>query len=131
MTGAVFDPRSIRPLTMSWRINGDWNCGSLSIPSGTVLHGPCHMVTRELDGPIVWEGRTVTLPLPLNVIALDDDAATMMQVWHPSYLHHALLCAPGVKANLAALREAKADWAETCERMRLDAINEDLKARLK
>jgi hypothetical protein len=106
--------------TMKWMLREDWCCGSASIPSGTVLEGPCHVVTGELDGPIVWQGHVVRPPLPLSAIALDTDAATQMQDWYHHSLWHQLFCAPGVAPDLKARREAIANWRSTRERIALD-----------
>ena len=65
---------------MRWMLQGDWPVGQWCIPTGTVLTG----VARgdgELVEPPTWNGITLPMPMPLNAIALDEDAALMMLKW--------------------------------------------------
>jgi hypothetical protein len=117
--------------TMRWMLKTDWACGGASIPASSVLEAPANIVTGALDGEIRWQGWTVRPPLPLDAIALDTDSATQMQVWYPAYLHHQLQCAPGVRADLKARQAAEANWKATRQRISLEIVSDDLKARLK
>jgi hypothetical protein len=58
---------------MQFQLLGDWPIvRGLTIPAATILSGL----------PPVWNGITLTLPLPINVIALDNAAATQMLTWY-------------------------------------------------
>jgi hypothetical protein len=124
-----FDPASIRRMTMSWRLCGDWCCGSQSIPSGTVLTAEAHCVTGAINGPVLWQGvMPVKTPLPQSAYALDSDAANALREWYGRDQWHML---GGAAPDYEAFLERKANWKQTCERLRVQALNEQLESRLK
>ena len=73
---------------MRWMLAGDWPVGQWCIPTGTVLTG----VARDgkLVEPPTWNGITLPMPMPLNAIALDEDAALMMLKWFDQDLWYRL-----------------------------------------
>jgi hypothetical protein len=125
----AFDPSSIRPMTMSWRLREPWACGSLSIPAGTVLTAEAHVVTGAINSAVLWQGvMPVKLPLPTTAEALDSDAANALREMYPRYMWHLLW---GVAPDYEAFCERKANWKQTCERLRVQAMHEQLEERLK
>jgi hypothetical protein len=123
-----FDPGSIRSMTMSWRLREPWNCGPLSIPAGTVLTAEAHCVTGAVNGPVLWQNvMSVTLPLPTTAEALDSDAANALRDWYPRHQWYLLW---GAAADYEAFQERKANWRATCERLRVQAMHEELERKL-
>ena len=57
---------------MKWQLAGDWPVGAAVIPAGTVLTG-----VVGPDGKLVVSP-PLTAPLPLNAVALDEEAALQM-----------------------------------------------------
>jgi hypothetical protein len=73
---------------------GDWPVGPAVIPAGTVLTG-----VVGPDGKLVVSP-PLTVPLPINAMALDDEAALQMCMWYDEAAtiggwHH-LLFGPGI-----------------------------------
>jgi hypothetical protein len=62
------------------------------------------------DGEIVeapkWNGIELPLPIPLNAMALDEDAALMMLTWYPEEQWHRLHFAPGIDLDAIKTRAA-------------------------
>ena len=58
-----------RETDMKWQLAGDWPVGPAVIPAGTVLTG-----VVGPDGELVVSP-PLTAPLPLNAVALDEEAA--------------------------------------------------------
>ena len=73
---------------MLWMLQGDWPVGQWCIPTGTVLTGVAR--DGELVEPPTWNGITLPMPMPLNAIALDEDAALMMLKWFDQDLWYRL-----------------------------------------
>jgi hypothetical protein len=98
---------------MKWQLGGDWPVGQFSIPADTVL-------TSVSGEPPHWNGITLTMPMPINAIALDNEAAQLMLQWwggNNSYgydLRHRLIFGPGVDLvqRRAAIKEAAAFAAQ-------------------
>ena len=65
-----------RETDMKWQLAGDWPVGPAVIPAGTVLTG-----VLGPDGKLVVSP-PLTAPLPLNAMALDEDAALQMCLWY-------------------------------------------------
>jgi hypothetical protein len=60
---------------MQWQLSGPWPVGASLIPGGTIITavvGP--------DGELVFD-HTIAPPLPINAVALDDEAALQMAMW--------------------------------------------------
>jgi hypothetical protein len=79
---------------MKWQLAGDWPVGPAVIPAGTVLTG-----VVGPDGKLVVSP-PLTVPLPINAMALDDEAALQMCMWYDEAdtiggWHH-LLFGPGI-----------------------------------
>ena len=60
-----------RETDMKWQLAGDWPVGPAVIPAGTVLTG-----VVGPDGELVVSP-PLTAPLPLNAVALDEEAASI------------------------------------------------------
>jgi hypothetical protein len=68
---------------MRWQLGGDWPVGAGLIPAGTIT-----------------DGAGLPMPMPINAVALDDDAALQMCMWYDEAAtiggwHH-LHFAPGI-----------------------------------
>jgi hypothetical protein len=96
---------------MRWQLAGDWPVGPTLIAGGTVVDG-----VTDRDGFAVaahWNGIELPLPMPINAIALDEDAALQMCLWYDEEASiggwHHLHFAPGIdrEAILAQARVAK------------------------
>jgi len=79
---------------MRWMLQGDWPVGPAVIPAGTMLTG-----VVGPDGELVVSP-PLTVPLPINAMALDDEAALQMCMWYNEEdsiggWHH-LLFGPGI-----------------------------------
>jgi hypothetical protein len=79
---------------MRWQLAGDWPVGPAVIPAGTVLTG-----VVGPDGELSVSP-PLTVPLPINAMALDDEAALQMCMWYDEAAtiggwHH-LLFGPGI-----------------------------------
>ena len=61
---------------MRWMLQGDWPVGPAVIPAGTMLTG-----VVGPDGELVVSP-PLTAPLPLNAVALDEEAALQMCMWY-------------------------------------------------
>jgi hypothetical protein len=61
---------------MKWQLGGDWPVGPAVIPNGTIFTG-----VAGTDGELIMSPNN-PLPLPLNAVALDDDAALQMCMWY-------------------------------------------------
>ena len=61
---------------MRWQLRGDWPVGAAVIPAGTVLTGDVGP-----DGELVVSP-PLTAPLPINAMALDEEAALQMCMWY-------------------------------------------------
>jgi hypothetical protein len=83
---------------MGWMLAGDWPVGATLIPSGTVIDST------------TWNG---PLPLPINALALDDEAALHLAMAYEETASingwHQLHFAPGVdrEAVMAKARNNK------------------------
>jgi len=92
---------------MKWQLAGDWPVGPAVIPAGTVLTG-----VVGPDGELVVSP-PLTAPLPLNEVALDEEAALQMCMWYEEAASiggwHQLHFAPGIdrEAVMAQARELK------------------------
>jgi hypothetical protein len=79
---------------MKWMLAGDWPVGPAVIPAGTVLTG-----VAGPDGKLVVSP-PLTAPLPLNAVALDEEAALQMCMWYEESASiggwHQLHFAPGI-----------------------------------
>jgi hypothetical protein len=63
---------------MKWMLAGGWPVrGGSIIPVGTVITA----VVGD-DGELIFDNTSVTAPLPINAMALDDDAALRMCMWY-------------------------------------------------
>jgi hypothetical protein len=58
---------------MRWQLKGDWPVGPMLIPAGSVISDDGDPATIPLAG--------VPTPLPINAMALDDDAALQQCFW--------------------------------------------------
>jgi hypothetical protein len=83
---------------MKWQLP-NWSIGQFLIPVGTIVSG----VAGPGDGQIAeapkWQGTQVLpLPLPLNAVALDAEAAIMMLIWYqpPAAFWYQIEFAPGI-----------------------------------
>ncbi len=74
---------------MKFELMGDWPCGAMIVPAGTVL---------EWVPPSVPQYRGVRLPatMPMNARALDQTSANALADWHPHH-NHLLHCAKGIQ----------------------------------
>jgi hypothetical protein len=61
---------------MRFELHGNWpiHGGATLVPTGTILEGL----------PPRWNGHVLPLPLPLDAMALDDEAATKLRSWYPT-----------------------------------------------
>jgi hypothetical protein len=88
-------------------LQGDWPVGPAVIPAGTVLTG-----VLSADGELVVSP-PLTAPLPLNAVALDEEAALQMCMWYEETATigrwHQLHFAPGIdrEAVMAKARDLK------------------------
>jgi hypothetical protein len=72
-----------------WQLMGDWPHGAVTIPAGTeIIVGP--------DGTATYNHMPLTLPLPINAQAMDDEALDLMKRWYGRELWHRLLVGPDV-----------------------------------
>jgi hypothetical protein len=81
---------------MRWQLAGDWPVGGALIPAGTIT-----------------DGTGLPMPMPINAVALDVDAALQMAMWYNEEdtingWHH-LHFAPGIdrEAVMAQARHKK------------------------
>ena len=84
---------------MKWMLAGDWPVGPAVIPAGTILDD-------EL---------AATVPLPINAVALDEDAALTMAMWYEESASiggwHQLHFAPGIDRDaIFATARHKKKW---------------------
>ena len=95
---------------MRWQLGGDWPVGPCLVPVGTVLSG----VAR--DGELVeapkWNEAPLPMPMPLNAVALDEDAALMMLKWYEPEHWHRILFGPNIDRELIKGRKAALDHEE-------------------
>ena len=85
---------------MKWQIGGGgWpvNGGATLIPAGTIV-----------EGDPSWNGMTLPMPMPINAVPLDADAAQLMLGWYEPEHWHRLRFGPGtdveaIKMKVAAL----------------------------
>jgi hypothetical protein len=89
-SGKGFEGESI----VRWQLAGDWPVGSLCIPAGTMLEG---------EAP-VWNGSALPLPLPLNAVPQDVEAALVTLKAYSEELWHLIVFARGIDRE-AILRE--------------------------
>jgi hypothetical protein len=82
---------------MRWQLLGDWPVGQWLVPAGTVLEGTAP----------TWNGIPLPMPMPLNAISLDDEAALMMLKWYGDQWHR-LHFGPGVDADPISLQRRQA-----------------------
>jgi len=91
---------------MKWQLSGDWPVGAVVIPAGTFLVG----VAGPDGEPVVPpDGTPLPMPIPINAIALDDEAAALMLDWYGGNwehtanldLSHRLLFGPNVNIDAA------------------------------
>ena len=68
---------------MKWQLAGDWPVGPAVIPAGTLLTGVVGPDGELAEAP-KWNGITLPIPMPLNAVALDEEAALMM-LWPPVF----------------------------------------------
>jgi len=73
---------------MIFQLGGDWPCGQHCVPAGTFLDG---------NDPR-WLGISLPLPMPMNAIALDQEAADALARWYPDH-RYLLRAAEGIKIN--------------------------------
>ena len=69
---------------MKWQLAGDWPVGPAVIPAGTLLTGVVGPDGELAEAP-KWNGITLPIPMPLNAVALDEEAALMMLKWYEDY----------------------------------------------
>jgi hypothetical protein len=88
---------------MKFRLVGDWPVTSFCVPAGT-----------ELDGEApTWGGQPLPLPMPVNALALDEEAALQMAMSYEESASiggwHSLHFAAGIdrEAILAQARHNK------------------------
>jgi hypothetical protein len=85
---------------MKWQLSGIWPVDrGLCVPGDTVL-------TSVSGEPPTWNGLTLSWPMPLNAIALDDEAAQMMLQWWPEQRHQ-LLFGRNVDLDTVKRREGR------------------------
>ena len=94
---------------MKWQLAGDWQVGAAVIPAGTVLTGVVGPVGKLVVSP------PLTAPLPLNAMALDEDAALQMAMWYEETDSiggwHQLHFAPGIdRDKIFAQARHKKKW---------------------
>jgi len=83
---------------MRWQLRGDWPIGASLIPAGTVT-----------------DGAGLPMPMPINAVALDDEAALQMAMWYEETdtingWHH-LLFVPGIdREKIFAQARHKKRW---------------------
>jgi hypothetical protein len=71
---------------LKFRLLGDWPAtGSVCIPAGTEIDG---------NNP-EWNGIRLPTPLPIDAMALTQDAADVLCRWYPEHLH-LLRCESGI-----------------------------------
>ena len=70
--------------------------GSICIPAGTVIDG---------NDP-QWNGVKLPMPMPINSIALDEEAALAMLTWYGEDLWHRLVFGPGLDPDAIKARAA-------------------------
>jgi len=78
---------------MKWQLGGTgWPVGQWLIPASTILNG-----AAGPDGKITvkWNEITLPMPIPINAIALDNEAAALMLEWYPDQ-HYRLHFGPNV-----------------------------------
>ena len=67
---------------MMWLLAGDWSVGQWQIPHGTILSGVAGPDGELVEAPTnPFDGTPLPMPMPLNAIALDDEAAALMLDW--------------------------------------------------
>jgi hypothetical protein len=96
---------------MKWLLRGDWPVSQGCIPADTIISA----IAR--DGELVeapkWNGVTLPPPMPLNAVALDEEAALMMLKWHPEQWHR-LYFGPGIDPDTikarAAAKRSTGEW---------------------
>jgi hypothetical protein len=76
-----------------WQLMGDWPHGSIAIPAGTTIDG-----TTGDDGKITatYNHMPLTLPMPIDAKAMDDEAAALMKQWYTPEHHYRLHYGPDV-----------------------------------
>jgi len=93
---------------MRWMLGGDWPVagGSQLIPVGTNLEGIAGPAGELADAP-TWNGTPLPMPMPLNVVVLDEEAALLMLRWYPDHQWYRLYFGPGIdrEAIMARARE--------------------------
>jgi len=71
---------------MKWQLGGDYPIGAWLVPHGTTVIAVAR--NGEVVEPPTWNGIALPLPLPLNAVASDDEAALQMLRWYPEELWH-------------------------------------------
>jgi hypothetical protein len=71
---------------MKWQLGGDYPVGASLVPHGTTVIAVAR--NGEVVEPLTWNGIALPLPLPLNAVALDEEAALQMLRWYPEELWH-------------------------------------------
>ena len=77
---------------MKWWLGGDWPVGQWLIPRGAVVSG----VAGE---PPTWNGIALPLLMPINAMALDEDAGLMMLRWYEPEHWHRLVFGAGIDVD--------------------------------
>jgi hypothetical protein len=77
---------------MRWQLNGDWPVGPVLIPTGTVLSGVAGPDGELVEAP-KWNNGSIALPMPMpiNAMALDQEAALQTCKWFDQDLWHRLI----------------------------------------
>jgi hypothetical protein len=88
-----------RSRVMRWQLLGPWPHGAVCIPAGTEI-------IAEPDGTASYNHMRLTLPMPIDAKAMDDEAAALMRSWYPDQ-HYRLLYGPDVGAVKTAAAPPK------------------------
>ena len=78
---------------MRFQLMSDWPVEAWCVPVGTILD--CEIAeTGEIVRAPLWNGNALPLPIPMNAMALDQDAADGLSRSYPQHLY-LLHCVPG------------------------------------
>jgi hypothetical protein len=93
----------VKEIDMMWQLSSILPVErGLCVPADTVL-------TSVSGEPPTWNGLTLSWPMPINAIALDNEAAQMMLEWYGGNydLTHQLLWGPDVDLDTVKRRRGR------------------------
>jgi len=95
---------------MRWQLAGDWPVGPVLIPTGTMLSGVAGPDGELVEAP-KWNNGSIALPMPMpiNAMALDQEAALQMCKWFDQDLWHRLIFHRSLDRD-AIVAEARKRW---------------------